>query len=103
MVQLRGKDARIVIVGMTQEETMPYLKDKGYLDFKYNEVGVKDFVLSSRFDDIRNYIRYGTWSENLWFRFLQGPVPSVDVPNDNVHVVGYMWYPKMENGHCVDA
>ena len=134
--RLRGKEAGIVTVGMTQEEAMPYLKDKGYLDsnYKYNEVGVKnlyteddfttkitasidsivrrtcakvvfnylcyskgkDFVLSSRFDDIRNYIRYGIWSENLWFRYSQEPVTSVDVPNDTAHVVGYMWYP--ENG-----
>lgn len=130
--QLRGKDAGIVIVGMTQEEAMPYLKDKGYLDsnYEYNNVDVKDlykendfttkitvsidsivrrtcakvvfnylcysegkdFVLSSRFDDIRNYIRYGTWSENLWFRCFQGPVLSADVPNDTAHVVGYMLY-----------
>lgn len=57
----------------------------------------KDFVLSSQFDDIRNYIRYGTWSNDLWFRYSQGPVSSVSVPNDSAHVVGYMWYPENEN------
>lgn len=57
----------------------------------------KDFVLPSQFDDIRNYIRYGTWSNDLWFRYSQGPVSSVSVPNDSAHVVGYMWYPENEN------
>ena len=57
----------------------------------------RDFVLSSQFDDIRNYIRYGTWSNDLWFRYSQGPVSSVSVPNDSAHVVGYMWYPENEN------
>lgn len=53
-----------------------------------------DYVLSDRFDEIREYIRYGKWSENLWFRYSKGPVSAVDVPNQTVHVVGYMLFPE---------
>ncbi|WP_353892886.1 HNH endonuclease [Proteinivorax hydrogeniformans] len=54
----------------------------------------KEFVLDSNFDNIRKYIRYGTWSEQLWFRYSKGPVSSVVMPNDTSHVVGYMWFPE---------
>ena len=137
LARLRGKEAGIVTVGMTQEEAIPHLKDKGYLDTSYafNEVSVKDlykkadfttkitasidsivrrtcakvvlnylcyskgkdFVLSDDFNDIRNYIRYGKWSDSLWFRYSQGPVTSVEMPNDTAHVVGYMWFPEKES------
>ncbi|MBE1556006.1 HNH endonuclease [Sporosarcina limicola] len=54
----------------------------------------KEFVLDSSFDLIREYIRYGQWSEELWFRYSKGPVSSVEMPNETAHVVGYMWYPE---------
>lgn len=57
----------------------------------------KDYVLSSRFDMIREYIRYGKWSDDLWFRYSQGPVSAVTMPNDTAHVVGYMLYPEKGN------
>ena len=61
----------------------------------------KEFVLDSRFDAIRDYIRYGNWSEKLWFRYSKGPVSTVDMPNETAHVVGYMWYPENEHwGYC---
>ncbi|OQB23526.1 MAG: hypothetical protein BWY11_01825 [Firmicutes bacterium ADurb.Bin182] len=56
----------------------------------------KEFVLDSTFDAIRDYIRYGNWSEQLWFRYSKRPVSTVEMPNDTAHVVGYMWFP--ENG-----
>lgn len=52
----------------------------------------KEFVLDSSFDAIREYIRYGNWSDQLWFRYSKGPVSTVEMPNDTAHVVGYMWY-----------
>jgi hypothetical protein len=54
----------------------------------------KEFVIDSTFDAIREYIRYGNWSDQLWFRYSKGPVTTVEVPNDTAHVVGYMWYPE---------
>ena len=59
----------------------------------------KEFVLDSRFDEIRDYIRNGNWSDRLWFRYSKGPVSTAEMPNDTAHVVGYMWYP--ENSHWV--
>lgn len=59
----------------------------------------KEFVLDSTFDAIREYIRYGNWSEQLWFRYSKGPVSTVEMPNDTAHVVGYMWFP--ENGQWI--
>lgn len=51
----------------------------------------KEYVLSSCFDNIRNYIRYGTWSENLKFKYSNGISSTIDIPNDTVHVVGFMY------------
>lgn len=59
----------------------------------------KDFVLDCRFDAIREYIRFGNWSDGLWFRYSKGPVSTVKMPNDTAHVVGYMWY--LENGQWI--
>lgn len=57
----------------------------------------KEYVLSERFDAIRDYIRYRKWSTDLWFRYSQGPVSAVTMPNDTAHVVGYMLHPEGEN------
>lgn len=54
----------------------------------------KEYVSSTNFDEIRRYIRYGVWSDNLWFRYSKGPVTTVDLPNNTAHAVGYMWYPE---------
>ena len=54
----------------------------------------KEFVLDPSFDAIRNYIRFGTWSDKLWFRYSMGPVSTAEMPNDTAHMVGYMWYPE---------
>jgi hypothetical protein len=59
----------------------------------------KEFVLQSRFDEIRKYIRYGTWSDNLWFRYSQEPVSTAELPNETAHSVGYMLFPQ--NGQWV--
>ncbi|MGI6173386.1 MAG: HNH endonuclease [Christensenellales bacterium] len=58
----------------------------------------KDYVLSGKFSALRDYIRNGTWSNDLWFRYSQGPVSSVDMPNETAHVVGYMFYPGNRHG-----
>ena len=57
----------------------------------------KGFVLAERFNTIREYIRNGKWSDNLWFRYSKGPVSSVCLPNATAHVVGYMWYPDKDH------
>lgn len=56
----------------------------------------KEYVLSDKFDEIRKYIRYGEWDENLWFRYSYGPVSAVNLPNETSHVVGYMMYPERD-------
>ncbi len=40
-----------------------------------------EYALLPQFDAIRNYIRYDTWSEKLWFRYSRGPVSTSDMPN----------------------
>lgn len=131
---LKGKDRGIITVGLSQEDVLPVLKDKGYLgnSYEYDNIPVTalyrndsfitkinvlldslvrrtcaktvfnylcyckgvDYVLSDRFDEIREYIRYGKRSENLWFRYSKGPVSGVDMPNETAHVVGYMLFPE---------
>lgn len=53
-----------------------------------------EFVLNEKFDEIRKYIRYGIWSDNLWFRYTFEPMKSVDLSNagDNPHIVGCLLY-----------
>lgn len=57
----------------------------------------KDYILSDKFDAIREYIRYGKWSDDLWFRYSIGPVKGAMMPNDTAHVIGYMLYKEGEN------
>lgn len=52
----------------------------------------KEYVLAEEFHELRQYIRYGIWSENLWFRYSIGPVSAVTMSTDRAHVVGYMFY-----------
>ena len=56
------------------------------------------YMLDSRFDALRNYIRYGIWDESLWFRYSMGYVTAATPPNDTAHVVGTMI--SFENGVC---
>ena len=55
-----------------------------------------DFVLNSKFDAIRNYIRYGTWSDELWFNYSMGPMQCVDLNgvSERSHIVGCLLYPE---------
>lgn len=57
-----------------------------------------EFVLNKKFDAIRNYIRYGTWSDDLWFNYSLGPMRCVDLSgtNERSHIVGCLLY--SENG-----
>lgn len=57
-----------------------------------------DFVLNPKFDAIRNYIRYGTWSDELWFNYSLGPMQCVDLTNvsEKSHIVGCLLYPENE-------
>ncbi len=57
----------------------------------------KEYVLLDKFNEIREYIRYGKWSDNLWFRYSNGPPSSVSIPNDTAHTVGYMYYQEGDN------
>ena len=56
----------------------------------------REFVCNSSFNAIRKYIRYGEWSDDLWFQYSQGPVSTAKMPNETAHIVGYMWYPEKE-------
>ena len=47
----------------------------------------------SKFDALRNYIRY-----SLWFRYSTGYVTAATPPNDTAHVVGTMI--SFESGKC---
>ncbi len=49
-----------------------------------------EFMLDSRFDTLRKYIRYGEWDDSLWFRYSIGYVTAATPPNDTSHVVGTM-------------
>lgn len=57
-----------------------------------------EFVLDSKFDALRKYIRFGDWDETLWFRYSMGYVTAATPPNDTAHVVGTMI--SFENGVC---
>lgn len=52
----------------------------------------KEFVLDEKFDNIRNYIRYGKWTDDLWFRYSTSPVSEITILNKFSHNLGYMWY-----------
>lgn len=56
-----------------------------------------EYMLDSRFDALRNYIRYGIWDDSLWFRCSSGYVSAATPPNDSAHVVGTML--GFENGN----
>lgn len=51
-----------------------------------------EYMLNARFDPLREYIRNGTWSENLWFRASRGFVTNATPPNETAHAVGTMLY-----------
>ena len=57
-----------------------------------------EFVLNKKFDAIRNYIRYGTWSNDLWFNYSLGPMRCVDLSStsERSHIVGCLLYPENE-------
>ena len=57
-----------------------------YLCYKFST----EEMLNPKYDKLRNYIRYGEWSEELWFRLSKGFVSSITPPNDTAHVVGAM-------------
>ena len=57
-----------------------------------------EFMLDSRFDALRRYIRYGEWDDSLWFRYSIGYVTVATPPNDTSHVVGTML--NFNNGVC---
>lgn len=57
-----------------------------------------EYMLDSKFNTLRKYIRYGIWDENLWFRYSIGYVNSATPPNNTAHVVGTML--SFENGVC---
>jgi len=57
-----------------------------YLCYKFSATE----MLDSKYDKLRTYIRYGIWSEDLWFRMSMGYVSAVTPPNDTAHVVGTM-------------
>ena len=49
-------------------------------------------MLDSKFDDIREYVRNGVWSNNLWFRYSMGFVSTAIPANDTSHAMGTMIY-----------
>lgn len=81
----------LTMVDMKIDTYMRRLCTKTFFNYLCYSKG-KEFVLDSNFDLIREYIRYGKWTDQLWFRYSRGPVSSVQIPNETVHVVGYMWF-----------
>lgn len=57
-----------------------------------------EYMLDSKFDALRKYIRFGKWDDSLWFRYSMGYVSAATPPNDTAHVVGTMI--SVENGVC---
>ena len=59
-----------------------------YLCFKFG----KEFVLSEKFDAIRNYARYGIWDKDkLWFKMKDEPYGFCSLPNEHSHAVRWAW------------
>jgi len=61
-----------------------------YLCYKYSS----EEMLKQKYDDLRNYIRYGKWSERLWFKLVEGFLNNVNPPNNTAHAVGTMIHVK---------
>ncbi len=49
-------------------------------------------MLDTKFEILRNYIRYGVWNESLWFRYSSGFVSAAKPPNKTAHMIGTMIY-----------
>lgn len=47
-----------------------------------------DHMLDKKYDKIREYIRYGTWDDSLWFRYSTGFVTAITPPNKTAHAIG---------------
>lgn len=93
VAELHGESDFMTMIEMEIDSFMRRVCAKTVFNYLCYSKG-KEFVLDSNFDLIRDYIRNGRWSENLWFRYSRGPVSSVETPNKTAHVVGYMWYPE---------
>lgn len=90
VTDLYSEDSILTQINVSIDSIVRRICAKTVFNYLCYKKGV-DFVLDHRFDDLRNYIRYGTWSDKLNFRYSRGPVSSVDIPNDTAHVVGYMY------------
>lgn len=51
-----------------------------------------EYMLDSKFDALREYVRNGVWNDNLWFRYSTGFVSTATPPNDTSHAIGTMIY-----------
>lgn len=51
-----------------------------------------EYMLDSKFDALREYVRNGVWNANLWFRYSMGFVSTATPPNDTSHAIGTMIY-----------
>lgn len=51
-----------------------------------------EYVLDSKFDALREYVRNGVWNDDLWFRYSMGFVSTAMPPNDTSHAMGTMIY-----------
>ena len=51
-----------------------------------------EYVLDSKFDALREYVRNGVWNDDLWFRYSMGFVSIAMPPNDTSHAMGTMIY-----------
>ncbi|MBD5483687.1 MAG: HNH endonuclease [Lachnospiraceae bacterium] len=51
-----------------------------------------EYMLDSKFDALRNYVRYGTWDDKLWFRCSMGFISTAMPPNETSHAMGTMIY-----------
>ena len=65
---------------------------KNLFNFLCYEKG-KTFVLNEKLNPIREYIRFGTWSDELYFNFSFKPDKEMNLPNEHAHSLAYLWCP----------
>lgn len=56
-----------------------------------------EYMLDSKFDALREYVRNGVWNDFLWFRYSMGFVSTATPPNEISHAMGTMIYCNPES------
>ncbi len=93
ITDLYTKSEILTSINIKIDSIVRRLSAKTVLNYLCYVKGV-EFVLRPELDDIRKYIRYGIWNDDLWFEYSKGPITTIEMPNNTAHTVGYMWYSK---------